>query len=446
MSDDQLNDNLKSRIREVFDHYEDDTADESWLLLREKFPEEQDKDRAVVWLWRNVAAVAIILTILNIGLWINFHQPEKVKIIIAKAPKIINNDNTRVSPKIENPADSSIVAKNTTVNPVITKQALINKNQAIGIKKDNVTQITDTDLPVADNNIANNNMLTDALVNKPKSLVNTDSALIAHNTTTVVKKQEIADEVAANKAQVSNSMQSLFDKEKTQPKLSKAVNDISTNSNVLALSVYEATYVNYAKGSNKQLNTGAGVTSDIRLSPNFSLSTGIAIAQNSLSYNNTTSANSPIPLYLAASRNFAPNTNMLEDEVPTSKTLNASLVGLDVPLNLKYVFNPQTRNTYISAGFSSGTFINETYNYTYNYSSTNSSSSLQDDVNHKSFDSFYFAQMLNLSFGVGYPLGRNNLIIEPFVKYPLDGLGDQHLLFGSGGLNLKFNFGSSKSK
>jgi hypothetical protein len=48
--------------------------------------------------------------------------------------------------------------------------------------------------------------------------------------------------------------------------------------------------------------------------------------------------------------------------------------------------------------------------------------------------------MLNLAIGFGYPVGNNRLILEPFLKYPLDGLGSQNLRFGAGGINLKFNF------
>jgi hypothetical protein len=43
--DDQLDNDLKNRIREVFDNFEDASADEGWLLLREKFPEEESKRR-----------------------------------------------------------------------------------------------------------------------------------------------------------------------------------------------------------------------------------------------------------------------------------------------------------------------------------------------------------------------------------------------------------------
>ena len=155
----------------------------------------------------------------------------------------------------------------------------------------------------------------------------------------------------------------------------------------------------------------------------------------------------PSALIAANSRNFMASASMLPLVVPASKNFNANLVNLDVPVNLKYNFNPQTNNTYFAAGLSSGTFINESYNTTYSYNAPGNSSILQSqDASHKSFDNFYFAQMLNVAFGLGYPLGKNQLVIEPFFKYPLNGLGDQHLLFGSGGINLKFNFESGKSK
>ena len=105
---------------------------------------------------------------------------------------------------------------------------------------------------------------------------------------------------------------------------------------------------------------------------------------------------------------------------------------------------PKKNDTYISAGLSSGTFIDESYTYHYSYP-TRQSLAPPDATTHQSFNSFYFARTLNLAFGVGYPFGKSNrLIIEPFFKYPLDGLGSQQIRFGAGGVNLKLNFQPSK--
>jgi hypothetical protein len=132
--------------------------------------------------------------------------------------------------------------------------------------------------------------------------------------------------------------------------------------------------------------------------------------------------------------------------VPSLKNYDANMVGLDIPLNLKYDFNPKKYDFYVLAGLSSGTFINETYTYQYNYPALFSPSlqQIQNQTSRNNFDSFYFAKTLNLAFGIGYPLGKNHLILEPFLKYPLDGLGSQNIRFGAGGINLKFNFQQSK--
>jgi phage gpG-like protein len=298
-------------------------------------------------------------------------------------------------------------------------------------KKNNLSNGIDSSATktVAANTLADNKSLT----------------LISTRPATAPAAKEQPKVVADN--QVSKGMQALFDKE-AKNRATQNTEEQKTIDKKVAFGIYAATYVNYAKGSDKQFNTGVGATADIRLTDNLRLSTGVSIGQNTLSYaNNNTTAVIPVALMAAASHNFTANSSsVLYSVAPASSNLNANLVNLDIPVDLKYVFNPQKGNTYVSAGFSSGTFINETYNTTYNYNGNGSSIQQTGDATHKSFDNFYFAQMLNVSFGVGYPIGKNQLIIEPFFKYPLNGMGDEHLLFGSGGLNLKFNFDPPKSK
>ena len=53
--DDQLDKDLSKRIKEVFDNYEDTSADAGWLELRKKFPEEKER-RGLAWLWPRVVA------------------------------------------------------------------------------------------------------------------------------------------------------------------------------------------------------------------------------------------------------------------------------------------------------------------------------------------------------------------------------------------------------
>ena len=226
--------------------------------------------------------------------------------------------------------------------------------------------------------------------------------------------------------------------------------------------IYAGSYVNYAKGSGNQSNLGGGVSAEIKIAKNLKLVTGLAVAGNSLSFGGG------VPLGAVQSNFFAsqqipgataPSANTLSQfslnsaspvtsaSVPAFKNYGASLVNIDVPVNLKYEFNPKKINLYVMTGLSSGTFLNETYTYQYNYPAIHSPnlSQTQAQTATKSFNSFYIGQMANFAVGFGYPLGGYHIIVEPFVKYPLGGLGSQNIRFGAGGINLKFNFpGSGK--
>ena len=58
--DEQFDNDLKNRIKEVFENFEDSSANEGWLLLRKKFPAEQSR-RPLTWLWWGAAAAILLL-------------------------------------------------------------------------------------------------------------------------------------------------------------------------------------------------------------------------------------------------------------------------------------------------------------------------------------------------------------------------------------------------
>jgi hypothetical protein len=229
-------------------------------------------------------------------------------------------------------------------------------------------------------------------------------------------------------------------------------------------SIYAGTFFNYAEGSKSQVNAGAGFSTDIKLAGNLKLSTGIAIARNSLSYNGRptsagilndavgASRSSAADASYAAAPNGLANTSLgvVAFRVvpsPSVSAYNVALTGLDVPINLKYELDRKHSDAFISAGISSGTFINETFNYSYENSANTlgSSASIPDATTRKSFANFDLARTLNVSVGMGYQITKSNrLVIEPFLKYPLSGMGSQQIKFGSGGINLRLKFQTGK--
>lgn len=495
MSDDQLDKEFKDRIKQVFDNYEDDTGAEGWTLLREKFPEKKG-DRVVAWLWRYAGVAAVLLAMLSVALFFDLKRPIKQNTIaknndhkgaiIIKPSVIVKNKadspekiahQSRVSPANNAPYtikhDALAAVQNHdhkhTSNARTAPATHINKTiftAIAGIKPPvtTVRQRVDTKVVTVNHtpSVSANNGITNAT---PPLNGNTTANIVAIKSdgaanvkpgvnlspagVDTAQKARVVANTGSPSAQTPTKkhpdIQSLFANDSKYNNLSKTPGIKSTYRKVV-FGVYAATYVNYAKGSSNQFNTGAGVSADIKLTENLSLLTGVSIAQNSFNYSGITAGS---PVSFPASFSYAANNAAISNTAvaPPTRNLDANLVNLEMPVDLKYMFSPGHSTAYIAAGLSSGTFINQTYNYTYSYSIDNNPTNQQSQgtSTRKTFDDFYFGKMLNVSFGMGYPLGKGNqLIIEPFFKYPLNGLGDQHILFGSGGLNLKLNFDPPK--
>ncbi len=518
---DKLDNDLKNRIREVFDHYEDDTADAGWELLRQRFPEEK-KRRVIAWWWYSAAAVLLLC----LGTWFFYPQTtsqqmvsrhkittdktgtnttenssantgEAVAVNKSAAAQSATSVQTNASPAgatsehaniaSRQSAETRIVTENKTsatpVNGALAIAALTPVKHHHGLKN-HLSDQSQSEITVPDKVTYNN----------PAEYIKTDKtsqslAKVKEQPVTVTQTAGVADSAASYTAtQVAVAQQPTKAQsvviQKTDPVLQMIAaddarrqvlaknatkkNETAKSDRAVIMSLYAATYFNYAKGSQNQLNVGGGFSSDFKISSNFKISTGVSIGQNTLSYS---SGNIPqqvnslaldlvnrSPASVATSYNLV--TSGLRSVGPDVKNYNASLVGLDIPLNIKYQFNPKKNDTYISAGISSGTYINETYRSTYtngnNFYNAAANNSLtlsavnnavqqtQENTSSQHFNSFDFARTLNFSFGMGYPLGRNRLIIEPFLKYPLSGLGTQDIKFGASGINLKLSFSTSK--
>jgi hypothetical protein len=511
--DEQLDNELKKRIQEVFENLEDFTADEGWLLLREKFPEEESKRRGLIWFWRGSAA-AVLLIFLGIGLWYfekngnnattkNYaHQHVKLNNTPASInPKTKNDsvkylkqtikDNRQQIAEVQktkgNTSQQNTQPDNTQFSDTQRVKSNTVKQSQSSAKQDElqVAGIQKTKnkkenrhghlIPGSQVNVAENSLAANTLVaSKPDKIRGGKNAQHRANQQPGLIDKPIQESLAANEdadsigkpANKSSAQQfaaitkvdtATVIKTTSKPQPAKKTiddmfaadkqtttkkNDKKNSDKRVHFGVYAATYFSYAKGSDQEVNVGAGFSSDIKISNNLKLVTGVAIGQNTLSYSGASSINTAAPLMAAA----AEGSKYFLAATPSIKNYNASLVGLDVPMNLKYELNPQKSDTYILAGLSSGTFINQSYTYYYNYPTVNSATlqQTQGATTTKNFDGFYFAKTLNLAFGVGYPLGKNRMVIEPFLKYPLEGLGAQQIRFGAGGINLKFNFSTKK--
>ena len=480
----QLDNELKNRINEVFDNYEDTApAEEGWLLLRQKFPEK--KKQRILPIWWSAAAVFLLLS--TLGVWI-YTQPVKNKIVTNKP---VNKNLQQADQQIKLPADTlpndGTAKSGDNTIPATDQYAALSAKKSSTPSEATYKAPDKTIYPSVD--VSTPQLATNAL-NVPNAQTATilnkitnnaaDSLKEANNTTPVqqgvLAQQTVKDQsksilsAKADSAQTAGqSKMSIYlanEQKKEAANMQKADTKTAADRKVL-YSVYAATYFNYAEGSKSQINTGAGVSTDIKLAGNFKLSTGLAIGKNTLNYSSQPVQASIAQDAVRAASVSASRSGVAYDAVPNPSAsqfgfsslkvlsspvvsaYNVSLTGLDVPINLKYEFNPAKTDSYISAGLSSGTFITETYNYSYDNSlnALGASPSIPDASVSRSFTRFDFARTLNLSLGMGYQITKGNrLIIEPFLKYPLSGMGSQDIRFGSGGINLRLKFQTAKKK
>jgi hypothetical protein len=303
--DEQFDKKLTNHIREVFDNYEHPGAERGWEQLSKKFPA-KDKSNKVAWLWWSSAA-AIIIIFLSIGIWYNNQGTTvnnlAVKPVIKKQQSVTNNpkpaNNNTLNTLPSSITDGPAVAKNnvpvfnnvTTPSihynvPAINTSASINN----GINTSTQTQqvvansatphITQDGKPVQVAALtpgADSQKLVNNIANQPQLTASTQT-----QNGQVLANNNVAANNAAKKQ--PKTMADMFAEDQLKQPAKKNDPD-KQNSKKVNFSIYAATYFNYAEGSTNQVNAGAGFTSDFRLSKNLKLSTGVALAQNTLSYN-----------------------------------------------------------------------------------------------------------------------------------------------------------------
>ncbi len=427
MTDQELTD----KISQVFDDFEDPSAEQGWQELRKKYPE---KHTGPVLMWWGAAAAVLLIIC---GIW--FFAPDtKVGELAGDKPlgqpksdsysgraEAVKKEQPAIS---DNPARGKAASTQDKLPATAYTPAGTDRTSRPGLDSKMVSAQT---LSMGGNSPGQTPLVTLPQPAKPE-LNNADIAAERDSAISVAARLlALARPTAANDDHLHNVEEQPYASQKTASK-----NNM--------ISFYAGSFVNYALGSETRVNFGAGFTSDIKLGNNLRLSTGLALANNSLSYNNGVPSSGKEKLSFDLQPSFIGGGN---NNLTTVTKYDASLLALDIPLNIKYLLIPENNTLYMLAGLSSGTYLNEKYSLSYKkynpagfYAGQDQGSTVEAN-----FQAFDFARTLNISFGYSTNLGKTqNITIEPFLKYPLGGLGSENLRFGSTGLNIKLNFSSLK--
>lgn len=432
---------LRNHIRDTFDHYDDLRADEAWIDFKQK----KNRKRRGLLFWYSlptgIAAALAFIWLFNIYDNPNLNSQDKLKLANKEVKNIdkqtikrddLNQNESTKELKPDIFTESDRLAKGSS-NPKQLRQSTPN---IVLVKINEPTLISSPTVYSVDREqTIETTSLTYAMVKPSQGVYQSPTIAMEKTNKSTINKLTTSDflaseELSFNKLALTNQADSESDK-KDEKKSS------------FNLSVDANTYYNFTASTvANQPHMGLGLLSEFRISKKLSLNTGIAFNTQSAQYNGNERNSRVNDLAMAAN-------NGAFTAIPSSLETSARLVGFDIPLNLKYDIKIGKANIFITTGLSSYTLLNEKYTNelsVVNYSFTglaNKSTITNVDTNPDgSFNNFQFARTLNLSFGINYPISsKNSISFEPFLKYPLGGVGYQDLKIGSGGISFKLNFG-----
>lgn len=197
-------------------------------------------------------------------------------------------------------------------------------------------------------------------------------------------------------------------------------------------------------GNGKKINMGYGVSMGYALSDKVSISSGI-------SYNE-----------LAASKSIGPAEGVMNSPVSAAlvsdtkslESVDANLVGIDIPLGIKYYL---TKKFYTNLGVSAFAVLNQKQNN--NYLQGGVEHTVADPRNVNGFNAVFktrtvsevvpsgelrdnkYLGFYNISFGYQQKISEGKAFsVEPFLKLPMKEFTKENLYLIGTGVRLKFDF------
>lgn len=219
--------------------------------------------------------------------------------------------------------------------------------------------------------------------------------------------------------------------------------DDKKNKHALKLSIAVAGSSNQAENVLTQQNFGFRGTTEIALDRKTEFSTGIYFGRENLNIQNTIT-----PVSEGAG-------------IPMLNQANYRWLNVEIPLNIRYhiwqkgplAFSTQAGVSMMGAFNQSAQMFYEnrrtvvTVSVSENGEVQEIATTLVDKevrTNMHNAQRLSLGTALNFSFGVHYPIGKNQVSVEPFFKYPIGAFTAEHLHYSSLGLQLRWTIAATR--
>ncbi|MCO4293641.1 PorT family protein [Solitalea sp. MAHUQ-68] len=405
---------LSNHIRSVFDNYEDHSANEGWdqLLMQRQKANSKKKRIIPIWIWTVTGTAAILaLFALNLDLANQksiFTSPQlEVKIVksknISKSAKSLTKLHASIQlPKSKVKVEANNGRPNALTAPALEALALENIENAFVEELEKIPAVEI-------------NQLSQHISQHPDLNLVERSPIRALNNKIEIKPEFVKEYIAGE----------------TQQKRRRNID----------YSVMAGSFMSYANGTeNNGLGYKAGLDLNIPLTSRVQLNTGLNLGQQTLEFSGN---NADLPASIAAKMNaYDDNPGV----VSSPDSYKANMVAIDLPVNVRVAFPSANYTFFVSGGFSSYSYVNDSYSasyYSYPFGTgtgVRTRESLNIDNSGSLFSRIDWFRTLNMSAGIDCKLGKKQLSIEPYLKYPLGGLGADQIRWNSIGVNLKFSF------
>lgn len=380
-------------------------SEQNWKDM-EKLLKPEAKRRGIGWIYMASGIAAVLLIFLS--LWLIPQQKtsrvQQVKAIKNKEPYTPAKIRTNTAPP---QADDQTIVKNNHVDKKnsITSEH-VEKSLQLTNNQDQVINTPETGLE---------------LTIRPKTL----------NSAGFLNVQGSLTNQSADKAEVSMITLNTLDKAITQAnsEVLTANNDSSPRSKDFssrwALSMAVSPDLNSVTSVGKSkfgVSLGAGVSYNLNTA--ISVGTGIYYSQKLYSADKTS--------YKVTQKPFATWTSY-------SKRIDAECRVIDIPLNFSFrMSNTKQNKLYATAGLSSYIMLSEKYNFIYNRSPAYPSGGREYTINNQNR---HILSVMNLGIALEKPLADQvSLVILPYAKIPLTGIGQGETDLKSFGLGFKLNY------
>jgi hypothetical protein len=416
-----VDDELIAHIKDSLSAHEEAYVPGAW----ESFNKGQQKPKVgIIWWYRLGAAAAILLVGFAVFFMVN---PSGVKVIPETAG--IKADTSK--PVISNPVP---VGGGEPVNDALASGY---KNDVQGQK------MPEAGAAFAGPDSSNQVKVSNAV---PEVLQPTDKVA------QVVQPEKVTDQpkesLASNVSPTANQKQSFQDflNAETEKNKHQASKRMAANKaeNKWDLGLMVAPSI----GNDKKLNMGYGVSMEYAVSRKVSISSGISYNQMGASKVIGGGGGNSNPMDAPA------GAMALVRETKRLKSVDANLVGLDIPLELKYHISDRF---YTNVGVSAFAILNQKQNNNYvegrledeslnaaspsAFKSVFKESTVSEAVPSEEIKNDKYLGFYNLSIGYKQKVsGKNSLSIEPFMKLPIKEYSTENLKLIGTGIRLKFDF------